>query len=127
MGAAALLLVWGVTAEIYAARGLNTFAERLYEATPQPVDWVDQATGGEPTLFLGQSIIDKNPIYLLEFWNRSVKLVWSIDGSAPLPAVVARSRSARRNAQSGSRRPTGSWLEAAWRSSARLRPSREAA
>ena len=88
VGAAALVLAWGVTAEVYAARGLNTFAERLYDATPQPVDWVDQVTGGERTLYLGQSIIDKNPIWLLEFWNRSVKLVWSIDGSAPLPSLT---------------------------------------
>jgi multisubunit Na+/H+ antiporter MnhB subunit len=85
--AAALVLTWGLTTEIYAARGLNTFAKRLYDNTPQPVNWVDQVTGGEKTLFLGQSIIDKNPIYLLEFWNRSVGLVWSLDGSAPLPTL----------------------------------------
>jgi hypothetical protein len=86
-GAAALVLAWGLTTEIYAARGLNAFAKRLYEATPQPVDWIDQVTAGEKTLFLGQSIIDKNPIYLLEFWNRSVNRVWSLDGSAPLPTL----------------------------------------
>ena len=84
---AAGILVWGLTTQIYAARGLNSFAERLYEATPPPVDWVDRITGGEKTLYLGQSIIDKNPIWLLEFWNRSVGLVWSIDGSAPLPSL----------------------------------------
>jgi hypothetical protein len=84
---AAGVLVWGLTTQIYAVRGLNSFAERLYEATPPPVDWVDRITGGERTLYLGQSIIDKNPIWLLEFWNRSVKLVWSIDGSAPLPSL----------------------------------------
>ena len=44
---AAGVLVWGLTAQIYAARGLNSFAERLYEATPPPVDWVDRVTGGE--------------------------------------------------------------------------------
>jgi hypothetical protein len=87
VAAVAGVLVWGLTTETYAARGLNTFAERLYDATPPPVDWVDRATGGERTLYLGQSIIDKNPIWLLEFWNRSVKLVWSIDGSAPLPSL----------------------------------------
>jgi hypothetical protein len=87
VAAVAGVLVWSLTTEIYAARGLNTFAENLYENTPQPVDWVDRETGGEPTLYLGQSIIDKNPIWLLEFWNRSVKRVWSIDGSAPLPSL----------------------------------------
>jgi hypothetical protein len=86
-GIAALVLAWGLTAEIYAARGLNTFAERLYDATPQPVDWVDRVNDGERTLYLGQSIKDKNPVYLLEFWNRSVGLVWSLDGSAPVPTL----------------------------------------
>jgi hypothetical protein len=87
MAIAAGVLFWGLAAEIYAARGLNTFAERLYEATPQPVDWVDRETGGERALFLGQSIKDTNPIWLLEFWNRSVELVWSLDGSAPPPSL----------------------------------------
>jgi hypothetical protein len=80
-------VAWGLTAEIYAARGLNTFAEHLYQATPQPVDWVDRVTGGERTLYLGQSVIDSNPIWLLEFWNRSVQRVWSLDGSAPVPTL----------------------------------------
>ena len=84
MGAVA---AWTLTTEVYAARGLNLFAERLHGSTPQPVDWVDRTTGGASTLFLGQQINDPNPLFLLEFWNRSIKRVWSIDGTAPVPSL----------------------------------------
>ncbi len=83
--AGALVVGWNVTAEIYAAEGQNDFARRLYENAPQPVDWLDRATGGEPALFLGDAVDDANGIHLLEFWNRSLKQVWSLDGSAPGP------------------------------------------
>jgi hypothetical protein len=86
--AACGVTAWALTAEIYASRGLNLFAERLHQATPKPVDWVDRATGGEPTLFLGQQLgKDTNPIWLLEFWNYSIDKIWSLDGTAPLPSL----------------------------------------
>ncbi len=86
--AACGVTAWALTTEIYAARGLNTFAERLHQATPKPVDWVDQATGGESTLFLGQQLgKDTNPIWLLEFWNYAIDKIWSLDGTAPLPTI----------------------------------------
>ena len=79
---------WALTTEIYAARGLNTFSERIHQISPKPVDWVDQATGGEPTLFLGQQMgKDQNPIWLLEFWNYAIDKIWSLDGTAPLPSL----------------------------------------
>jgi hypothetical protein len=78
---------WALTAEIYAARGLNRFAERLHQSTAKPPNWVDRATGGEPTLFLGQRIQDQNPIWLLEFWNYSISKVWSLDGTASVPSL----------------------------------------
>jgi len=83
----AALGTWTITAESYASRGLNGFAERLYGSTPRPVDWIDRTTGGEPALYLGQRIHDPNGIWLMEFWNRSVKRVWSLDGSAPAPTL----------------------------------------
>ena len=86
--AACGVTAWALTTEIYAARGLNLFAERLHQATPKPVDWVDRATGDEPTLFLGQQVgKDTNPIWLLEFWNYSIDKIWSLDGTAPLPTL----------------------------------------
>mgnify|MGYP000132530737 CR=1 FL=1 len=85
--AVAAVCSWALTAEIYAARGLNRFAERLHQATGKPPDWVDRATGGEPTLFLGQRIVDQNSIWLLEFWNYSIRKVWSLDGTASVPSL----------------------------------------
>ena len=79
---------WALTAEIYASRGLNIFSERMDQISSKPVDWVDQATGGEPTLFLGQQMgKDQNPIWLLEFWNYAIDKIWSLDGTAPLPSL----------------------------------------
>ena len=86
--AACSVTAWALTTEIYAARGLNLFAERLHQATPKPVDWVDRATGDEPAIFLGQQLgNDTNPIWLLEFWNYSIDKIWSLDGTAPLPTL----------------------------------------
>lgn len=87
-GAVAAVAAWALTTEIYAARGLNVFAERLYEATPKPLDWVQQATGGEEAIYLGQQERDPNAVWLLEFWNPVVKRVWSVDGSAPAPTLT---------------------------------------
>jgi hypothetical protein len=86
--AACAVTTWALTTEIYASRGLNTFSERMHQISPKPVDWVDQATGGEPTLFLGQQLgKDTNPIWLLEFWNYAIEKIWSLDGTAPLPSL----------------------------------------
>lgn len=86
--AACGVTAWALTTEIYASRGLNTFSERMHQISPKPVDWVDQATGGEPTLFLGQQLgKDTNPIWLLEFWNYAIDKIWSLDGTAPLPSL----------------------------------------
>lgn len=85
--AACAVVTWSLTAEVYAARGLNRFAERLHQGTSKPVDWVDQATGGEPTMYLGQRIDDQNAIWLLEFWNYSIRKVWSLDGTASIPTL----------------------------------------
>ncbi|NUT56764.1 MAG: hypothetical protein HOQ03_12380 [Thermoleophilia bacterium] len=86
--AACGVTTWALTTEIYAARGLNIFSERMHQISPKPVDWIDQATGGEPTLYLGQQMgKDQNPIWLLEFWNYSIDKIWSIDGTAPLPSL----------------------------------------
>jgi hypothetical protein len=84
---AAAILAWTLTAEIYAARGFDSQASQLFENLPQPPDWVDEATGGEPSMYFGQAIDDANGIYLLEFWNRSVKKIWSLDGTARPPTL----------------------------------------
>ncbi|MHB1243662.1 MAG: hypothetical protein ACYC1P_09750 [Gaiellaceae bacterium] len=85
LGAAALTIGWNVTGEVNAARGSTAFADGLMANLPQPPNWIDRATGGEPALYIGQKIADPNGLWLLEFWNRSIERVWSLDGSAPGP------------------------------------------
>ena len=84
----AAVLAWTLTAEIYAAAGATISARDFHRNLPKPVDWLDEATGGEPALYLGQNVTDATGVYLLEFWNRSLKQVWSVDGTAPGPGPV---------------------------------------
>jgi hypothetical protein len=83
--AAAAVLVWSTTAEVYAARGYNASARQLYSVLPQPPNWLDETIGDERAVYVGQAIDDANPLWLLEFWNRSLEKVWSMDGTAPPP------------------------------------------
>jgi hypothetical protein len=79
------VLGWTATAQISAATASNSFANDFTQNISPPLDWLDKATGGKPTLYLGQSIIDPNGLWILEFWNRSLRHVWSLDGTAPGP------------------------------------------
>jgi hypothetical protein len=83
--AAVLVLAWTMTGQLAAASASNSFSRDFLRNLPAPADWVDRATDGEPTLYLGQKISDENGLWLHEFWNRSIKQVWSLDGSAPGP------------------------------------------
>ncbi len=82
---AVLLLVWGVAGQMSAASASNTLSEELSADIDQPFNWIDRATGGAPTLYLGQRLTDFNGIWQMEFWNRSLNHIWSTDGSAPGP------------------------------------------
>ena len=81
-------LVWNATGELYAARASNTAADNLIQGFPDPPTWVDDATKGAPTLYLGKQVTNANGIYLLEFWNRAIEKVWSVDGTAPAPTLT---------------------------------------
>ena len=74
---------WNATGELYAAAGSNTAADNLIQGFPDPPTWVDDATKGAPTLYLGKQVTNANGIHLLEFWNRAIEKVWSVDGTAP--------------------------------------------
>jgi hypothetical protein len=84
----ALSLGWTLTSEIYAANGEHRLADRFYATLPKPPDWLDDLTGERSAVFLGQGIGDANPVFLLEFWNRSLENVWSLDGTAPVVGTV---------------------------------------
>lgn len=76
---------WMLTGEVTSANGSNSGADQLVAHLPQPLDWVDQATGRQPVTYLGQALGNDNGLWLTEFWNRSIKHVWSLDGTAPSP------------------------------------------
>jgi hypothetical protein len=82
---ALLVLAWNVTGQSAASAGIRNNANLFLASFPEPLDWLDRATGGEPAFFLGQRVVDKNGVHLLEFWNRSLKEVWALDTTAPGP------------------------------------------
>ncbi len=83
--AAVLVGTWMLTAQIAATVGFDHFANRLLGNMPAQLDWVDQATGRQPVTYLGQKITDPNGLWLTEFWNRSIRHVYSLDATAPGP------------------------------------------
>ena len=79
---AALVLVWTLTAEVYAASAERDLSTRVATNLPKPYDWVERATGGGSVVVLGQGITDATNIWLTEFFNPSVRKMWSLDGTA---------------------------------------------
>jgi len=83
--AAVFVLAWNLTGEIGAFAASKTIYDSLLANYPRPLDWLDRADHGQPAMYLGQQITDANGIWLLEFWNRSLHDVWSLDGTAKGP------------------------------------------
>jgi len=81
----AAVIAWNLTGEIAFASGSNRFSDRFADNIRTPFTWVDDVTGGAPTLYIGQQMADQNGEWLTEFWNRSTKAVWSLDGTAQGP------------------------------------------
>ncbi|HEY2543594.1 MAG TPA: hypothetical protein VGH92_11140 [Gaiellaceae bacterium] len=79
--AAAGVIGWNLTGEIAAAAGTNSIAQAAGTTLGHPFSWVDDATHLRSTLYMGEAEIDQNPEWLIEFWNRSIKRVSSLDGS----------------------------------------------
>jgi hypothetical protein len=80
------VLGWNMAAEVYASIGEHDFSSRVETNLPRPHDWVDRAADGGTTVVLGQRMND-SPLGFssLEFWNRSIVKVWSVDGTGPGP------------------------------------------
>ena len=85
--AALLVLAWCLSGQISAANYSNDASQSLIQNYPRPLTWLDKATHGKPTLYLGQHLNSGADlgVWLTEFWNRSLKYVWSVDGTAPGP------------------------------------------
>jgi hypothetical protein len=85
-GTGAFVIAWSLTGEITGARASHAFANQLLSNFPKPYDWIDQVTGGKPTVYLGDRFSgDNNGLFLLEFWNRSIQGVDSLDGTTSDP------------------------------------------
>jgi hypothetical protein len=84
----AAVVAWNLTGELAFASASNRSADGFAENIRRPFTWVDDHTHGAPTLYLGQQMKDQNGEWLLEFWNRSIKAVWSLDGTAQGPGPV---------------------------------------
>ena len=82
-GVAALIVVaWTMTTQVYAAEGERILSKQIARHLPQPYDWVEKATGGGSVVVLGQQISDPTNIQETEFFNPSVRKMWSLDGTA---------------------------------------------
>ena len=80
--AAIVVVAWSLTGQVYAAAGERHFSELFDRGLPHPYTWVDEATGGESVVVVGQQITDATNIWLTEFFNPSVQKMWSLDGTA---------------------------------------------
>jgi FtsH-binding integral membrane protein len=86
--AAGAVLTWSLTAEVYAAAGERDLSQQFGRYLPKPYDWVEQATGGSPVVVLGQRISDGTGVWLTEFFNPSIRKMWSLDGTAKGPGPI---------------------------------------
>jgi hypothetical protein len=83
---ATVVLAWNLTGEIAFATASNRTSDHALSNIRGEQTWLDRVTGGAPTLFIGQQMYpDQTSEWLLEFWNRSIKAVWSLDGTAQGP------------------------------------------
>jgi hypothetical protein len=88
VGAMVLSIGWTGRAQAAASKYSNDFSALFLDGLPKPLGWIDQATAGKPAVYIGQKIADPNGIWSMEFWNRNVRGVWSLDGTAPGPGPV---------------------------------------
>jgi hypothetical protein len=85
---AAAVVAWNLTGEIAFASASNRASDRFAENIRPPFTWIDDVTHGAAALYIGQQMSDQNGEWLAEFWNRSIKAVWSLDGTAQGPGPV---------------------------------------
>jgi hypothetical protein len=82
-GVAAIAVVgWTMTTQVYAAEGERILSTQTARNFPKPYDWVEQAIGSGSVVVIGQQISDPTNVILTEFFNPSVRKMWSLDGTA---------------------------------------------
>ena len=83
--AALTVATWMLAGEVTSARGSQHQSKLEITHIPQPPNWVDLQTGGTGTTYLSQQVGINIGLWLIEFWNPSLKHVYSLDGTAPGP------------------------------------------
>jgi hypothetical protein len=73
---------WTLTTQVYAAEGERILSKQTARNFPKPYDWVEQAIDGGSVVVIGQQISDPTNVILTEFFNPSVRKLWSLDGTA---------------------------------------------
>ena len=86
--AAVFVLAWTLTAQVYAAEGERDLSTRVAKNLPSPFDWVEEETGGKSVVVVGQQVADPTNVWLTEFFNPSIRKMWSLDGTAPGPGPI---------------------------------------
>jgi hypothetical protein len=81
--AAALVLAWCLTGEITGSNASNGYSRTVLTLIPSPPNWLDRATGNTSAVYVGQGVDSGHAflVNLVEFWNRSLKQVWTLDGT----------------------------------------------
>jgi hypothetical protein len=84
---AAGVVAWNLGGELSAARAAGDSSDVYLAGFPlKPPNAVDRAVGDGSVTYLGQQLQTRvEGVDLLEFWNRSIEHVWSLDGTAPGP------------------------------------------
>jgi hypothetical protein len=79
---------WNLTGEISAAAGTDHIGKQFGASLERPFSWVDTVAHGKPTIYFGQGVSDQTTEWMLEFWNKSISSVTSVDGTigGPGPA-----------------------------------------
>src|SRR4029079_19556639 len=67
---AVLLIAWNVAGEVSASNGVNKFSKNLLRNFPTPATWIDDRTGGKPTIYLGPQITAPQRRLPLEVWQQ---------------------------------------------------------
>jgi hypothetical protein len=80
-----LVVTWSAVGQLEQSAGSRASGESLRGNLGEPVDWLDRRVGDARVLYLGQRVGEPTGVHLLEFWNRSLRAVWSMDGTAPGP------------------------------------------
>jgi hypothetical protein len=80
-----VVIGWNLAGELGAAAATASASNASADTLIHPFAWVDAATGRRPTLYFGAGESDPNAENLLEFWNRSIERVSSLDGTVGGP------------------------------------------